>query len=222
MSNPLRIFIGYDPRQAISFTVLQQSLLRRASAPISVTPLVLEALPIKRQGLTPFTYSRFLCPWLCDYEGWSLFLDVDMLCLDDIAKLFAHRSDYFDVMVVKNEKRKFEWSSMMLFDNSQCTKLTPEYIEAGRPLSMDWARNIGNLPSRWNHLVGYDEPRTDAGIVHFTQGVPAWPETAGCEYASEWKRELASCLHVEPWANLMGQSVHAERVLKKQPVYSGC
>ncbi len=83
----LCIFIGYDPRQAVAYNVLQYSLLSRSSRPLSITPLVLETLPIGRQGLTPFTYSRFLVPWLCNYEGWGLFLDLDMLALGDISEV---------------------------------------------------------------------------------------------------------------------------------------
>ena len=31
---------------------------------------------------------------------------------------------------------------------------------------------IGELPARWNHLVGYDAPRADAALVHYTLGGP--------------------------------------------------
>ena len=66
--------------------------MSRASKTVCVTPLSLKTLPIKRQELTEFTYSRFLAPYLCDYQGWSLFLDVNMLVLEDIAKLFELES----------------------------------------------------------------------------------------------------------------------------------
>jgi len=66
-NQPLRIFIGYDHRQAVAYNVLQFSLFRRSSRPLSISPLVLPTLPMTRQGLTPFTFSRFLVPWLCDF-----------------------------------------------------------------------------------------------------------------------------------------------------------
>ena len=71
------------------YNVLQFSLYRRSSKPLAISPLVLPTLPMKRQGLTPFTFSRFLVPWLCDYQGWALFLDIDFLALGDVAELFA-------------------------------------------------------------------------------------------------------------------------------------
>ena len=174
----LRVFVGYDPRQAVSYTALASSIVNRTSVPVAITPLVIGQLPIARTGLTPFTYSRFLVPWLCGYVGWALFLDVDMLALGDIADLFRMADDRFTVMVAKNEM-KFEWASAMLFNNARCRVLTPRYVETAERLhAIAWAKDgeIGALPPEWNHLVGYDAPRGDAKLVHFTQGVPAYPK----------------------------------------------
>ena len=40
-----RVFIGYDERQAVSYTALHHSILETASQPVSVTPLILNTLP---------------------------------------------------------------------------------------------------------------------------------------------------------------------------------
>ena len=74
-SKQLKIYIGYDSRQLVSYTVLQHSIIKRSKSNISISPLVLDNLPIKRHGLTPFTFSRYLLPWLNKYEGWAIFLD---------------------------------------------------------------------------------------------------------------------------------------------------
>lgn len=211
----LRIFIGYDHRQPVSYTVLQHSILKRASRPVSITPLILPTLPTQRQGLTPFTFSRFLVPHLCGYEGWALFLDIDMLVLDDIAKLFDLADDRFDVMVAKNVMR-FEWASLMLFNNAKCRVLTPEYVDKAAGLhQIQWSDNIGDLPMEWNHLAGYDAPRPDAKLVHFTQGVPCYPETEDSEYRREWMEVLQGCAESAPWFHLMGKSVHAKPVVER-------
>lgn len=207
----LKVFIGFDPRQPVSYTVLQQSIFTRSSKPVAITPLVIEQLPIKREGLTPFTFTRFLVPWLCNYQGWALFLDIDMILLDDISKLFNYKDDKYAVMVSKNEKR-FEWASAMLFNCEKCKILTPEYIETAKNLhGIDWADcdEIGAFPSQWNHLVGYDKPRTDAKLVHYTQGVPFHREIEGCEYSNQWHYELTIANYSEPWVKLMGNSVHS-------------
>lgn len=207
----LRVFVGYDHRQPISLNVLASSIYTRSSKPVAIVPLVLPQLPIKRQGLTPFTYSRFLVPYLCGYQGWALFLDLDMVLLDDIAKLFAMADDNYAVMVSKNEL-KFERASMILFNCAKCPMLTPEMIETHPNLhSIAWLPDelVGDLPREWNHLVGYDAPRENPKLVHYTQGVPAFPVTQDCEHADKWFAEHQQMNSVTNWEELMGNSVHA-------------
>lgn len=211
----MRIFIGFDPRQPLAYTVCQSSIIRRASKPVEITPLVLSALaPFNRRGLTEFTYSRFLVPQICGYLGDALFLDADIIVLDDIYKLLEDRGPLASVHVVQNA-REYEWASVMLFTNPMCRKLTSEYVTNSNPFLMEWPASIGDLPSHWNHLVGYDPPRTDAKIVHFTQGIPCWPETDGCEYTKQWKEEVLWATGTVSWTKLMGKSVHAKSVLAR-------
>jgi len=209
----LRIFIGADPRQPVSLSVLAQSVYRLSSQPVAITPLVIEQLPIKRVGLTPFTFSRFLVPYLCNYEGWGLFLDADILLTDDIAKLFAMANDKYSVMVSKDLDHKFEWASVMLFNCAKCKILTPEYVETATGLhTIAWAKDeeIGDLPRDWNHLVGYqDTPEQTPKLIHYTQGMPAYPLTQDSPYALEWAKEHQYMNSIRPWEELMGNSVHA-------------
>lgn len=210
----LKVFIGYDPRQPLSYNTLQFSIVRRSSKPVSIAPLVIEQLPIKRVGLTPFTFSRFLVPWLCDYKGWALFMDADMLLQDDISNLFALADDKYSVMVCKNTKR-FEWASLMLFNCEKCKVLTPEYIEKAKALhKIGWAKDeeIGSIPLEWNHLVGYDDFNPQAKNIHFTQGMPCYPETISSDYANVWQEEHKKLNFIIPWVELMGTSVHAVSV----------
>lgn len=210
----LKIFIGYDERQPVSYTVLSQSIISATSNPVSISPLILKTLPLKRRGLTPFTFSRFLVPYLCDYKGWALFLDVDMIVQDDISKIFQFADDSKAIHVVKNVER-FEWASLMLFNCEKCKILTPEYVTNAQKLhTIEWVREdeIGDIPSDWNHLVGYNSPRSDAKLVHFTQGVPAYPETNTCEYSDSWRTHYYRSISTLPWAQLMGPSVHAIHV----------
>ncbi len=210
----LRIFIGFDHRQPISYTALAYSLMKHASQPISITPLILSTLPIHRQGLTPFTYSRFLVPWLCDYQGWALFLDADILSDSDVVKIMQHADPSKDVIVSQNSL-KFEWSSVMLFNNERCKILTPEYIEKAQGLHvLDWADQIGKLPPSWNHLVGYDQPK-EAHLIHFTQGIPCFPETRDSEHGEKWRIVAREAISALTWEELMGNSVHAKPVKQR-------
>ena len=96
-------------RESVAFNVLSYSIHRRASVPVTIAPLKLRQLrPVftrERHTLqsTDFSFSRFLTPHLCAYQGWSLFIDCDMLMREDIAKLWALRDERYAVMVVKHE-----------------------------------------------------------------------------------------------------------------------
>jgi lipopolysaccharide biosynthesis glycosyltransferase len=207
----LKVFIGFDPRQPIAYTVLNMSIVKRSSKPVSITPLIIEQLPIERTGLTTFTFSRFLVPYLCNYEGWALFLDADMLVQEDIADLFAMADDKYAVMVSKNEL-KFEWASAVLFNCAKCKILTPEYVEKANGMhTMNFVdeSEVGEFPGTWNHLVGYDEPRQHPALIHYTQGVPVWPETNDCEHAHIYAQEAQHCVAAKGWQEIMGPSVHA-------------
>jgi len=215
MNNMLRIFIGGDPRQVISYTVLQHSIITNASKPVQITPLMLNQLPVSRIGLTPFTFTRFLVPWLCDYKGWALFMDADMILLDDIAKLFDLADEKYAVMVVKN-KIRYEWASVMLFNCEKCKILTPDFvntIENRKSHEINWVEDdlIGALPDQWNHLVGYDDEKKDVSLVHFTQGNPMFPETSRCEYSKEWLENYNGANSHLSWEEIMGTSSHATK-----------
>jgi lipopolysaccharide biosynthesis glycosyltransferase len=223
--SPIRVFIGFDGREDVAFSVLAHSIHRNASQPVSIAPVMLSQLGgVYRRDVNPlqstqFSFSRFLTPWLCGYEGWAVFMDCDMLVLDDIARLWALRDERYAVQVVKHvhvpkEDVKFlgavqtkyekkNWSSVMLMNCAKCTALTPEYVNTATGLQLHqfkWLDDdslIGELPSRWNHLVGYDPPRKDASLVHYTIGGPYFEEYAQCEYAREWWHERELMLAVD-------------------------
>lgn len=218
----IRVFIGYDPREAVAFSVLAYSIQARATEPVAITPLMLSqlkgVLTRERHPLqsSDFSFSRFLTPYLSDYAGWSVFMDCDMLVLDDIASLYGLRDDRYAVMVVKHnhvprEKVKFlgepqskydkkNWSSVMLLNNAKCRALTPEYVNTASGLDLHqfkWLGDdglIGELPSRWNHLVGYDTPRGNVALVHYTLGGPYFEEYRNCDYSMQWFAERDAML----------------------------
>ena len=216
----IRVFIGFDRRETVAFNVLAHSIQVRSSLPVSITPLMLSQLKgvfsRERHPLqsTDFSFSRFLTPYLSGYQGFSIFMDCDMLMQDDIARLWSLRDERFAVQVVKHdhrprETRKFlgepqssyekkNWSSVIIFNNDKCRQLTPEFVsnESGLTLhQFKWLESdglIGELPHRWNHLVGYDSPSAEVSLVHFTLGGPYFEEFGNCEYADEWRSELSA------------------------------
>lgn len=219
----IQVFIGYDPRETVAYSVLAYSIHSRSSQPVSVTPLMLSQLngvyTRERHPLqsTDFSFTRFLVPYLSGYAGWSLFMDCDMLVLDDITKLWSLRDDRYAVQVVKHnhipkedtkflgaKQTKYEkknWSSVILFNNAKCRALTSAYVNTATGLELHqfkWLGNdnlIGELPHRWNHLVGYDSPNADVSLVHYTIGGPYFEEYKNCEYAEVWRQEFKQIQH---------------------------
>lgn len=211
----IRVFIGFDPRETVAYHVFSHSIMQHASEPVTISPIALNLFRsfYNRQqhmlASTEFSFSRFLVPYLCNYEGWAMFADCDMLARDDIAKLWAERDENYAVQVVKHDhvpiestkflgavQTKYEkknWSSVMLFNNSRCRMLTTPYVEQATGLELHqfkWLPDdsyIGDISHRWNHLVGYDTYDSDAGIVHYTTGGPYFTEYRDCDYGDEWR-----------------------------------
>lgn len=208
----IRVFIGWDSKEQISYDVLAHSIWRHASEPVLITPVRLGQLRCFTRDRNPlqsteFSFSRFIVPYLCGYEGWSIFVDCDFLAREDIADLFKLRDDTKAVQVVKhdytpkgeqkflgNVQTKYEkknWSSLMLFNNARCTALTPDYVNTATGLELHQFKwldgdEVGELPREWNHLVGEYGYDPKAKFVHFTLGGPWFREYATCDYADEW------------------------------------
>lgn len=215
MSAVLDIYIGYDRNEIVAYHTLCQSIIARSSLPVRFTPVNLANLAHifhrERNQLqsTEFSFSRFLVPYLSGYSGWSLFVDCDMVARADIAELFALKDDLYSVMVCKHDytpreevkfhghvQTKYEkknWSSVILFNNSKCKALTPDYVNSATGLELhqfkwlDGDRQIGALPLEWNWLVGEYPYNEKAKIAHFTLGGPYFNAYTHCDYASEWR-----------------------------------
>lgn len=178
MSNstqPLRIFIGYDPTEAVAYHVLCHSLLSRATQPLAITPLSLRNLqgifnrPRDPLQSTDFAFTRFLVPYLCGYEGWALYMDCDMLCRTNISLLFDEalsRCSMAQISCVQHsmpeqvDSVKFNgarqtwyprknWSSLMMFNCYLCYGLlTPDYVASAPGLDLHQMRWTGRPSGR--------------------------------------------------------------------------
>lgn len=221
----MRIFLGYDSKEPIAFHVAMHSIFTRASVPVSVTPLVQSSLRSGRiytrdrgpTESTEFSLTRFLCPFLSGYEGHSLFLDCDVLCLTDIVELLAYGLAYPEkaVFVAQHDykpktDKKFlgqtqtsyarkNWSSVMLINNSLCRVLTPDYVNIATGLELHrfhWLKDeeIGSLPLEFNWLVGEYEDNPQAKVLHWTNGGPWFEDYKDTERAKEWFAERDAML----------------------------
>ena len=225
----MKVFVGYDTREDIAYQVCKHSIESKQSD-ASVRPLKQQELRdagwytrgIDKLASTEFTFTRFLIPELCNFNGWALFMDCDMILKTDIKQLFDQADDKYAIMCVQHDyspsatikmdgqaqtiyPRK-NWSSVMLFNcghksNAKLTqnlindpKITGAYLHR-----FSWLKDkeVGELSPEWNWLVGhYKEPKDGTPkLIHYTEGGPWFENYRNCEYHQDWKTELAGMMN---------------------------
>lgn len=197
----MNIYIGYDKAEQEMFEVCCYSIKLHTTIDVNIIKLDTEVLRSAKiysrertnQQATDFSFSRFLVPYLNNYQDWAMFVDCDFIFTKDLAELFSFINGDFSVMCCQHKDYipKLEvkmngqlqatyprknWSSLMLFNCSHpsAKTLTPEIInkESGKYLHrFEWCKDeeIGSLPLEWNFLVGEYEPQRPAA-AHFTNG----------------------------------------------------
>ena len=89
----INLYVGYDEREAIAYHVFCHSVIKNTSIPVKITPLVLGQLKefneTHQDRSNDFVYSRFLTPYLNEFNGWAIFADGDMICQADLKELIA-------------------------------------------------------------------------------------------------------------------------------------
>ena len=84
----LKIFIVFDDKEAVVFHTCVQSIIDTCKVPVSIHPLNLQMFQNYKEthsdGSNNFIYSRFLVPYLNNFDGKALFLDGDMIVNDDL------------------------------------------------------------------------------------------------------------------------------------------
>lgn len=230
MIDALRVYIGFDDREAVAADVCRHSLLRHSTTPLCVSFLRMEALEYAglywrtyatqagqmiddidgRPFSTKFSFTRFLVPALCQYEGWALFCDCDFLFRADVAELLPLLDDSKALLVCKQhhvpaERTKMDqqqqsryprknWSSFMLMNcgHKEMRALTVDAVNT-RPGS--WLHqfgflhpdDIGDIPAQWNWIEGTTEGEPRA--VHYTSGGCWFAGYEHVAYAQEWRDE---------------------------------
>lgn len=221
----MKILIGYDSRESICYDVCKKSIESNTSSHVEISPIRIDQLSVYQRledplASTEFTYTRFLAPYLCEYQGWVLFCDCDFVFLHDVSRLFDLADDRYAVQVCKHDytpkndvkmdgkkqtiyPRK-NWSSLMLWNCSHeaNAQITPSVVntQTGRYLHrFEWLSDdlIGSLPVQWNWLVGhYQEPYDgEPKALHYTEGGPWFDNYKDCEYSNEWNtyHEMLDC-----------------------------
>lgn len=217
----VKLFCGFDPREAIGYHVFVASVIEHAEDVVAFCPLHSRGMPA---GSNDFTYSRFLVPWLCGFEGHAIFMDAsDMVVTADIAELDALFDPTYAVQVVKhpdyqtrnsvkyrgttmqcpnmNYARK-NWASVMLFNcaHPYWRPIVPDTLRTVAGLSLlqfgglDREKEVGALPNEWNRIVDEGQPVEGAKVLHWTAGIPGIKAYANSPGADRWFAAHADAL----------------------------
>ena len=216
-----QVYIGWDSREDEAFRTLRYSIKKHC--PIADVHAIVQS-ELRQDGIytrqpnldesTEFSLTRFIIPYLMNYEGWAVFLDCDMLVTTNIMELFELADPKCAVQVVKHnytphQKIKMDgkkqtnyekknWSSVMLFNcgHEKNKNLTVEVINSVNPafLHRFWwldSTDTGELPVDWNFLVEWYKPFPDNILpknIHWTLGGPWFDNYKDTDYAEIWGR----------------------------------
>lgn len=206
----LRIFIGWDSRFPEPADVLAFSLRKHASIPLDIRYLQLDELGLNRAHdplqSTEFTYTRFLVPHLCGFEGTAVFMDNDMLCLGDVKQLADLDMSNLALRVVQHDYQpantvkmygcvqtsypRKNWSSLMLMNCDRLRLWTKEVVETQTGAYLHRFQDIadeliGEIPKTWNTLDWMDE---HTQLIHYTNGGPWFEQYVDHPHADVWFR----------------------------------
>lgn len=212
------VFFGHDDRVEAGTTAFMHSVISTASKPIALTPITRRNCPGIAEGSNSFTLRRFLVPWMLGYRGWAAFVDgSDMLCRADLGELFEHIYHNDAVRVVKHayatrNPRKYcgtgmecenldyerkQWAAVMLINCGHFAwrKVTPEFVRFANPLDLLQFRFlpdalIGELPVTFNWLCDEHGFNSEAKILHWTTGSPAFQAYQNSPHAEEFHEAI--------------------------------
>jgi lipopolysaccharide biosynthesis glycosyltransferase len=213
MSDKIIIVVGFDQRESVAYHTFTQSIIEKSSLPVAFMPLAINTLKDYKELHTDksndFVYSRFLTPYLNEFNGWAIFADGDMICQTDIKELWDLRDESKGLLVVKHDYQtktyqkylgninenypRKNWSSVILWNcaHPKHKILTPDFIanQTGKYLHrFSWLddTDIGELPIEWNWLAIEYPMNEKAKLIHYTLGTPCFKDYRNTEMSDIW------------------------------------
>lgn len=219
----LKLFTGFDAREAEGWLVFVRSLVLHSPIPVQVIPLT----GLQHDGTNTFTYERFKIPELCDWQGMAIWADgSDMLLRADIHELAKLYDPSKAVQVVKHDYRtkhprkyvgtameapnadyeRKNWSSLVIFNaghiaHFEAMDAIRKAVEEGDGKFLHrfgWLKDeeIGELPPTWNWLADEYGENLEAKLLHWTAGYPGFNHYRDAPMAPFW-HATARTLHSE-------------------------
>jgi len=160
--NLIKVFIGYDPVEAVAWHVMAHSIFTKSTKPVALIPVNLANLKeiftrerdVKQSN--EFSFTRFLVPYLSDYKGYAIFFDCDMILRTDIQEIFDEvdknpgkaiyvvKHDYQprnDVKYLNTVQYKYprkNWSSVVVWncEHLDNKKVTPQFVNSASAMDL--------------------------------------------------------------------------------------
>ena len=188
MTSPIKVFIGHEgnPLWDRPEAVLKHSILANTKSKVEFHRCG------DGKGRTGFSTGRYNIPALCDYKGFAIHLDVDMMVFADIKELWDYR-------------RKGKWVALPKRNEVSVIDCSAFRLPPGE--TKDYYRKImrdkytRTLPWAWGQL-DRDGP-------------------CGCEFPAEWKPPPdtkllhLSCIGLQPWNPLYPRVYMGERYIDR-------
>lgn len=181
---PIRVFVGCAPNglDAESQMVLESSMRRRCDKPIEIVWMAHSSDPNSfwhgwnsKYWKTPFSGFRWGIPEYCGYSGQAIYMDSDMIIMDDIDKLWREPFDGGAMVIVASDS--FERRTCVAkFDCSKAKEVIPSVDEIKRD-KLGHSKCIGSvfdsgnaqfIDKRWNNYEGMIVDVNQPCIVHYT------------------------------------------------------
>lgn len=193
MAETFKVYVGVEPKTVVAYQVLRHSIIKHASRPVEIVPMIGPDWEYPLDGIkvgTGFSLRRWMIPAACGWEGHALYLDSDQLVFADVCTILddARPSKPGEEPVIfttyqpdKFSKEPWPQTSVMAIDCRAAKSYWGFSLDdvlfhlKKRTTAADYANFMhatwlpippGVLPTEWNHLNRFD-PKTTK-LLHLT------------------------------------------------------
>jgi hypothetical protein len=199
---PIKIFVGTDRAQMAGVKVLEYSIKKFATMSVQVEPIDDRAVPVpadpSNRTKTGFSFSRYLIPELCGYQGRGIYFDADMQVFTDVTKLWTKDFSGAHVLYAEGppDKSRPPLFSVLLLDCEQLRWDVRDIIGGldqgrysykqlmGEMCIVPPEKKRAGLAFEWNSLEYFEAGRTC--LIHYTD-MPTQPWISSRNrYGKQW------------------------------------
>ena len=169
----IRVFIGTEPMHWKAAKVIEYSIQKNTAEDVDIHWL---SDLWKTNRATGFSAYRYLIPELCNYKGYAIYLDVDMLVLGDLSELQSYKRKGKWCCTERNpnkssRKGRFR-DEVSIIDCSAFRNVLPSRSvlqiqgkESAKRILIDGEFFSETIPREWNAQVLTPESK----LLHYTR-----------------------------------------------------